>query len=591
MKGKRVIAGILLAGILAVTLAGCKNTDNTKEETEKPVITLGSDNYPPYNYLNEDGVPTGIDVELATEAFKRMGYQVEVVQINWEKKKELVESGEIDCIMGCFSMEGRLDDYRWAGPYIASRQVVAVNENSDIYKLSDLEGKNLAVQSTTKPEGIFLNRTDERIPKLGNLISLGHRELIYTFLGKGYVDAVAAHEESIVQYMGDYNTSFRILEEPLMITGIGVAFAKEDDRGICEQMDQTLEEMRQDGTSLKIIGKYLDDPESIWRWMILDIKRKEKEKTNPSARWSDWNLCSCSLSVLFFPCGKGGSRRRMVEIVNYVKVQCSTYTHYNESSESKSLLRAIESARQMSTNINMETENGGQLRREFLKENLKTLWVDGILVLDTEGKTDCEYSMDESLTNEITAYLQKDIIMDFAGYEERTYSERFTREDGSRIDIAACARKDAPGIVAIYYYTSPEFTRNYTLTIQGLLKGYSAQKDGTIIVADNGIVVASNDESLLGQNTADNEVVQAMKKHTDSQHIFHLKNEGIGCYGIMLKQRDYYIYAYLPDTEVFHNLPLSVAGVIFLYFLIFSIFFVLGSQNQSGTSETGTGKR
>ena len=139
MKGKKVIAGILLAGILAVTLAGCKNTDNTKEENEKPVITLGSDNYPPYNYLNEDGVPTGIDVELATEAFKRMGYQVEVVQINWEKKKELVESGEIDCIMGCFSMEGRLDDYRWAGPYIASRQVVAVNENSDIYTLSDLE--------------------------------------------------------------------------------------------------------------------------------------------------------------------------------------------------------------------------------------------------------------------------------------------------------------------------------------------------------------------------------------------------------------------------------------------------------------------
>ena len=124
MKGKRVIAGILLAGILAVTLAGCKNTDNTKEETEKPVITLGSDSYPPYNYLNEDGVPTGIDVELATEAFKRMGYQVEVVQINWEEKKELVESGEIDCIMGCFSMEGRLDDYRWAGPYIASRQAL-----------------------------------------------------------------------------------------------------------------------------------------------------------------------------------------------------------------------------------------------------------------------------------------------------------------------------------------------------------------------------------------------------------------------------------------------------------------------------------
>ena len=304
----------------------------------------------------------------------------------------------------------------------------------------------------------------------------------------------------------------------------------------------------------------------------MDIKRKKKEK-RIRLIGGLIGICVAVVSLFyFFHAEKAEAEKRMVEIVNYVKVQCSTYTHYNESSESKSLLRAIESARQMSTNINMETENGGQLSRELLKGNLQTLWVDGIIVLDKEGKTDCEYSTDESLANEITEYLQKEIITDFAGYEERSYSERFIREDGSRIDIAACARKDAPGIVAVYYYTSPEFVRNYTLTIQGLLNGYSVQKDGTIIVADDGTVVASNDESMLGQNTAGNEVVQAMKKHTDSQHIYHLKNEGTGCYGIMLKQRDYYIYAYLSDTEVFHNLPLSVAGVVFLYFLIFSIF-------------------
>ena len=308
----------------------------------------------------------------------------------------------------------------------------------------------------------------------------------------------------------------------------------------------------------------------------MDIKRKKKEK-RIQLFGGLIGICVAVVSLFyFFHAEKAEAEKRMVEIVNYVKVQCSTYTHYNESSESKSLLRAIESARQMSTNIDMEIENGGHLSQEFLKENLQTLWVDGILVLDAVGKTDCEYSMDESLTGEITAYLQKDIIMDFAGYEERSYSERFTREDGSYIDIAACARKDAPGIVAIYYYTPPEFARNYTLTIQGLLNGYSIQKDGTVIVADDGIVVASNDESLLGQNTADNEVVQAMKKHTDSQHIYHLRKEGIGCYGIMLKQRDYYIYAYLPDTEVFRNLPLSVTAVVFLYLLIFGIFCFWG---------------
>ena len=314
----------------------------------------------------------------------------------------------------------------------------------------------------------------------------------------------------------------------------------------------------------------------------MDIKRKKKEKRIQLVGGLI-GICVATVALFyFFYAEKAEAEKRMVEIVNYVKVQCSTYTHYNESSESKSLLRAIESARQMSTNINMETENGRQLSRDFLKENLQTLWVNGIIVLDTEGKIDCEYSTDESLANEITEYLQKEIIMDFVGYEERSYSERINRKDGSHIDIAACARKDAQGIVAVYYYTPPKFARNYTLTIQSLLNGYSTQKDGTIIVADEGIIVASNDESLLGQNTADNEVVKAMKRNTDSQHIYHLKNEGTGCYGIMLKQRDYYIYAYLSDTEVFHNLPLNVISVIFLYFLMFSIFwFWTYRTNQS----------
>lgn len=186
----------------------------------------------------------------------------------------------------------------------------------------------------------------------------------------------------------------------------------------------------------------------------MDIKKKTKEKRILLAGCL-LGICVAVASLLyFFHAEKSEAEKRMVEIVNYVKVQCSTYTHYNESSESKSLLRAIESARQMSTNIDMEIENGGQLSRRFLKDNLQTLWVDGIIVLDSEGKIDCEYSTDESLTGEITEYLQKEIIMDFAGYEERSYSERFAREDESYIDIAACARKDAPGIVAIYYYTS-----------------------------------------------------------------------------------------------------------------------------------------
>ena len=73
-----------------------------KEENRKACYYLGSDSYPPYNYLNEDGVPTGIDVELATEAFRRMEYQVEVVQINWEKKKNWWRAERLTVLWAAF---------------------------------------------------------------------------------------------------------------------------------------------------------------------------------------------------------------------------------------------------------------------------------------------------------------------------------------------------------------------------------------------------------------------------------------------------------------------------------------------------------
>ena len=103
----------------------------------------------------------------------------------------------------------------------------------------------------------------------------------------------------------------------------------------------------------------------------MDIKKKKKEK-RIQLLGGLLGICVAVVSLFyFFHAEKAEAEKRMVEIVNYVKVQCSTYTHYNESSESKSLLRAIESARQMSTNIDMEVKNRKQLDRKLLKENLQ----------------------------------------------------------------------------------------------------------------------------------------------------------------------------------------------------------------------------
>ena len=274
MKYRRQLVLLLMGCMLMMGCIGCgRTTDggNGSGDGSLPQIIVGCDYYPPFNYSDENGNPAGIDINLATEAFQRMGYEPVFEYIDWEKKKELVESGEIDCIWSSFTLTGREDQYRWAGPYMVSRHVVAVNESSDIYRLSDLRGKVVAVQSTTKPEQIFLEAADDRIPEVREIYSLENRELLYTSLGKGYVDAIAAHETSIRQYMKDYEVEYRILEESLMDVGLGVAFAREDDRGIAEELDRTMREMREDGTSAEIIGRYLSDAES-----FLEVESLEK---------------------------------------------------------------------------------------------------------------------------------------------------------------------------------------------------------------------------------------------------------------------------------------------------------------------------
>lgn len=142
-----------------------------------------------------------------------------------------------------------------------SRQVVAVRKDSGINSLTDLAGKTVAVQSTTKPEEIFLTRKDPRIPQVKEVFSLQNRELVYPYLSEGYADAIAAHETSIIQYMKDYELEYKIIEDPLQVVGLGVAFSKKDKRGLEKQLSEAFEEMRQDGSMKRIIGKYLENPE------------------------------------------------------------------------------------------------------------------------------------------------------------------------------------------------------------------------------------------------------------------------------------------------------------------------------------------
>lgn len=259
-----LIAGLILCTLLLL----CACARQPQQEQTLPTLVIGSDNYRPFNYYDDDGLPAGIDVELAAEACRRMGYTPEFRQISWDAKDELLASGEVDCLWGCFSMNGRESHYQWAGPYMHSLQVVAVPASSNINKLSDLDGKLVAVQIGSKPEEIFLTRDDSRIPSVRNVYSLVEMDEVIAAMRKNYVDACAGHAVALTQMLELEGVSYRILSEPLLRASLGVAFAPDGDSTLCTQLSETLAQMLADGTVKGILEKYGLDAEKALEGII-----------------------------------------------------------------------------------------------------------------------------------------------------------------------------------------------------------------------------------------------------------------------------------------------------------------------------------
>lgn len=253
-KSIRIISAVCTALMLIIS-AGCAGKIENKPLIELPKLTIGIDEFEPYSFNDNNGMPSGIDVELAREACSRMGYEPVFKYLVWNDKDKNLADGDIDCIWSCFSMNDRQDKYRWTGPYMNSRQAVAVRQESDITKISDLEGRSIAVQSSTKAEQLFTEKHDN-IPQVKKMYCLAQKEYVFAALRKGYVDAISGHEYMLRQLLEEEEGKYRLLDESLQLSKLGVAFDKNNTNDIPDKLKTVLKDMLKDGTIAEIAEKY-----------------------------------------------------------------------------------------------------------------------------------------------------------------------------------------------------------------------------------------------------------------------------------------------------------------------------------------------
>lgn len=251
---------LVLAGILVCLMGACGNagtTETADAEEELPELKIGVDFLEPFFYKDENGDYAGIDVEIAEEACKRAGYDAVFVEIPWDEKDTYLEDGTVDCLWNAFSEDGREEKYLWTEPYLESDLAVMVDARCPDTELKTMRSfGGIAVRAGSKAEEILLSDTEHEITENEKIYSCGSFEIAETAFIKSYAGALACHRVVLQQIEKDSPGEYRIFDDVLMTTHLGVAFEKGQENEKWEKINGAIGEMKEDGTIQKIWDSY-----------------------------------------------------------------------------------------------------------------------------------------------------------------------------------------------------------------------------------------------------------------------------------------------------------------------------------------------
>ena len=274
------------------------------------------------------------------------------------------------------------------------------------------------------------------------------------------------------------------------------------------------------------------------------------------------------------------AKRTLTSTVSYIKKQCNQYEQLNLASETKSMMRIIESVHQINHALTENETDAGAVTTEMLEQWARDSYVTGVLLLDENGKVQAQYGdpVDGLSIEELSEHMTSDALQDAILFSEKTYAMRFLCEDGSYADLAATGNADGSEIVVAYYHTTLEYTRAFHLSMDTLLVGYNLEQDGTIVVSGGKKIVASNNETLIGKSTDDVEILRKIKEAAASDKLIHARSDTAALshnYGLMEHARNYYVYAYLPEGDVFDSTLPSVMFSLIIYVIILVIIHMV----------------
>ena len=258
---------IFLAALLLVTMVftGCggggndqpKDGGGSEKKSDKIVIGL-DDEYKPMGFKDEKNEIVGFDVDLAKEAAKRLGSEVEFKAIDWNSKEAELKSERIDIIWnGLDITPEREENMLFSKPYMDNRQIVFVKKDNvqGIMTETDLVGKRVGTQSGSTAEA-YIDKTPALKDGFTEFKTYGDYVSAFMDLENGRIDALIC-DEVIGRYnIKDRADDFQALDVQIgPATQFGIAFRK-DDTELRDKVQKVFDEMVKDGSAAKVSEKW-----------------------------------------------------------------------------------------------------------------------------------------------------------------------------------------------------------------------------------------------------------------------------------------------------------------------------------------------
>ena len=246
---------------LGAVLAGCsKQEPAAPAATPAPAavtkIVVGlDDNFPPMGFRNEKNELIGFDIDMAKEAAKRLGLEVEVKPIDWSAKEAELSGKRVDALWnGLTITEERKQNILFTAPYMENHQIIVVAANSAIKTKADLAGKvvgaqegSSAVDAIKKDEAVFKSFKDIK--------TFGDNVTALMDLTTGRLDAVVVDEVVGRYYVAKKPDVYAVLDDHFGTEDYGVGLRK-DDTDLHGKLDKALADMKADGVAAKIAEQW-----------------------------------------------------------------------------------------------------------------------------------------------------------------------------------------------------------------------------------------------------------------------------------------------------------------------------------------------